>query len=74
LYKQVLTNGQVSDKGGGGLGIIDIAKKSGEKLDYGFMPVDDFNSFFSLNVSIPNKIKKASWTISASKGRQRLPP
>jgi len=55
LYRQVLTNGQFSDKGGGGLGIIDIAKKSGEKLDYGFMPVDDFNSFFSLNVSIPNK-------------------
>lgn len=54
LYKEVLANGQYSAKGGGGLGIIDIAKKSGEKLDYGFVPVDDFNSFFSLNVKIPN--------------------
>lgn len=54
LYKQVLANGQYSEKGGGGLGIIDIARRSGEKLDYGFVPVDEFNSFFSLNVKISN--------------------
>ncbi len=55
MYKKVLSNGKYSDKGGGGLGIIDIARKSGEKLDYGFVPIDDFNSFFSLNVKISNK-------------------
>jgi hypothetical protein len=53
LYRQVLNNGSYSSKGGGGLGIIDIARRSGEKLDYGFVPVDEFNSFFSLNVKIP---------------------
>ncbi len=58
-YKAVLNNGEMSNKGGGGLGIIDIARKSGTKLDYSFMPIDDENSFFSLNVKIaPNKEKQ----------------
>lgn len=58
-YKAVLNNGEMSEKGGGGLGMIDIAKKSGQKLEYSFMPVDDENSFFSLNVKISptNKLK-----------------
>ena len=54
MYRKVLNNGSYSSKGGGGLGIIDIARRSGEKLDYGFVPIDEFNSFFSLNVKIPN--------------------
>jgi len=48
----VLNNGEMSDKGGGGLGMIDIARKTGEKLNYNFMPVDDSYSFFSLNIKI----------------------
>ena len=52
LYKSVLNNGVMSDKGGGGLGMIDIARKAGEKLDFGFIPFDDKNSFFSLNVKV----------------------
>ncbi len=52
LYKNVLADGKLSDKGGGGLGIIDIARKSGEKLDFGFIPFDNGSSFFSLNVQV----------------------
>lgn len=52
LYKSVLSNGELSAKGGGGLGIIDIARKSGEKLEYGFIPFSNGASFFSLNVNI----------------------
>jgi len=55
-YKQVLTNGEMSLKGGGGLGIIDIARKSGEKLEYEFLPITDNISFFILNIKINNKI------------------
>ena len=55
LYRQVLNNGTYSHKGGGGLGIIDIARKSNEKLDYGIVPVDEFNSFFSLNVKVASQ-------------------
>jgi hypothetical protein len=51
-YKEVLNNGKLSEKGGGGLGMIDIAKKSGQKLDYSFTPLDGNNSFFSLNVKV----------------------
>jgi hypothetical protein len=52
LYKNILDNGTYSSKGGGELGIIDIARKSGEKLDFGFVPVDKLNQFFSLNVKV----------------------
>lgn len=51
-YKEVLNNGEMSMKGGGGLGMIDIARKTGQKLNYNFMPVDDRYSFFSLNIKI----------------------
>ncbi|HYG52953.1 MAG TPA: SiaB family protein kinase [Flavobacteriales bacterium] len=51
-YKVVLNNGEMSAKGGGGLGIIDIARKSGQKLEYSFQQVDDATSFFSLNVKV----------------------
>ena len=51
-YKEVLNNGEMSAKGGGGLGMIDIARKSGKKLDYSFLNVDQTFSFFSLIVNI----------------------
>lgn len=54
-YKSVLNNGEMSAKGGGGLGFIDIAKKSGEKLDFDFAEVDDTYSFFTLIVKIEQK-------------------
>ena len=52
LYKSVLADGKMSEKGGGGLGMIDIARKSGEKLEYGFVPFGNGSSFFSLNVKV----------------------
>lgn len=51
-YKAVLNNGEMSLKGGGGLGMIDIARKTGEKLNFSFAPVDDTFSFFTLNIKI----------------------
>ncbi len=51
-YKEVLNNGEMSAKGGGGLGMIDIARKSGRKLDYSFVNIDTKFSFFSLIVNI----------------------
>ncbi|MCW5900706.1 MAG: SiaB family protein kinase [Flavobacteriales bacterium] len=52
LYRERLSNGQFSLHGGGGLGMIDIARKSGGKLEYGFVPFDTDNAFFSLNVNV----------------------
>lgn len=51
-YKEILNNDEFSAKGGGGLGMIDIARKTGQKLNYSFAPVDDTFSFFSLNIQI----------------------
>jgi hypothetical protein len=55
LYKEVLNNEERTEKGGGGLGIIDIARKSKQKLVYDFLDIDDKYSFFSLYIKIPQK-------------------
>lgn len=52
LYKETLNDGRYGAAGGGGLGIIDIARKSGQKLEYGFAPNAEGNAFFSLNVNV----------------------
>jgi hypothetical protein len=52
FYKDVLTNGQFTSSGGGGLGMIDIARKSGGKLGYEFVPFNKDKAFFSLNVNV----------------------
>ncbi len=51
-YKQILNNGEMSLKGGGGLGMIDIARKTGQKLGYNFEQIDEKVSFFSLNIRV----------------------
>ena len=48
-YKQVLSEGTLSDKGGAGLGLIDMARKSGNKLFYNFRKVDSDHSYFYLH-------------------------
>ena len=55
FYKFVLNNQSFSDKGGGGLGLIDIARKTGNKLDYYFYDYNKEFEFFNLNVFINEK-------------------
>jgi hypothetical protein len=57
LYNKVLTNNNYSTKGGGGLGLIDIARRSNHKLEYTIDPIDDKYSFFKLKVSIKKNSK-----------------
>lgn len=52
IYRKTLTNGQISNKGGGGLGIIDIARRSGKELSYKFDKIDEKYSFYTLRVSV----------------------
>ena len=52
MYKDVLNSDGRSDKGGGGLGMIDIARKTGNKLNYDFATLNDKYSFFSLNINV----------------------
>ncbi len=54
LYKKQIREGSLSEKGGAGLGLIDIARKTGRKLEYQFLPLenDQKNHFFLLKVVI----------------------
>ncbi|HCY00876.1 MAG TPA: hypothetical protein DG754_12125 [Bacteroidales bacterium] len=55
MYKKQIKEGKLSDKGGAGLGLIDIARKTGETLNYQFLQLDDENYFFILKVEINAK-------------------
>lgn len=46
LFRNVLENGEISDKGGAGLGLIDMARRSGQKFDYIFKDYDEELSLF----------------------------
>lgn len=52
LYKEQIKQSRLSDKGGAGLGFIDIAKKTGNKLTFHFEPVNELSSFFILKTKI----------------------
>jgi hypothetical protein len=52
FYKFVLNNQKFSEKGGGGLGLIDMARKTGNKLDYKFFDYNNEFDFFNLNLLI----------------------
>lgn len=51
-YKKQMREGNISDKGGAGLGLIDIARKTGEKLEYHFVNMNEQYSFFLLRTKI----------------------
>jgi hypothetical protein len=54
-YKTARLNSIISDVGGAGLGFIDMARKSENKLDYHFYDLDKNHSFFILHSKILNK-------------------
>ncbi len=51
-YREKLGTTELSDRGGAGLGFIDMARKSGQKLEYNFQPVKDGIHFFTFSVAI----------------------
>jgi hypothetical protein len=51
-YRKTLDNGDFTIKGGAGLGLINIVRKSGGNLDYKFSKVDQENSLFQLCLQI----------------------
>ncbi len=55
VYRQMLSNSEFSSKGGAGLGLIEMAKKTGNKLDYDFMKLDDLNSYFILSKTVDSE-------------------
>jgi len=52
LYKFILNHQRISAKGGGGLGLVDIARKTGNKLEYAFNEYNEQYSFFYLDILV----------------------
>jgi len=59
LFRTTLTNGEFSSKGGAGLGFIEMAKVSGEKIVYSFTPIDETYSYYTCKIIISNKALSA---------------
>jgi len=55
-YKRILRDTILSKLGGAGLGLIEVARKSGNKIKYNFERLNDQRSYFSMetNVNEPN--------------------
>lgn len=53
LYKEIIKNTTISEKGGAGLGFVDMARKSGGKLQFEFPEMNTEYCFFCLKVNVP---------------------
>lgn len=52
VYRSRLAMGELTARGGAGLGMMDILRKSGERIQYNFQDIDKDYSFFSLEIKI----------------------
>lgn len=52
-YKEMMNQMEFSDKGGAGLGLLDIARKSANKFEYDFRKWSENKTYFTLKVNIP---------------------
>jgi hypothetical protein len=55
LYKDILNHQEITEKGLGGLGLIDMARKTGHRLDYRFKKYDNLHSAFRISAVINNE-------------------
>lgn len=58
LYREVLENEEISDKGGAGLGLIEMARKSGQKLEYVFNDFDEKFALFYNQIILKSNIEE----------------
>jgi hypothetical protein len=52
FYKETISNGKFSSLGGAGLGLIEMAKISGNKIEYMFQQIDEKYVNFSLRITV----------------------
>ncbi|MCF6365748.1 MAG: SiaB family protein kinase [Bacteroidales bacterium] len=52
LYKEQIKKGRLSDKGGAGLGFIDIVRKTGQQLIYSFLDINEKKTYFVLTSTV----------------------
>ena len=51
LYRQTIADGHFTPKGGAGLGLIEMAKITSNKLGYKFVPINDEFSIYHLSLT-----------------------
>jgi len=52
LYKEILNHQEITEKGLGGLGLIDISRKTGNRLEYKFVKYDNLHAAFRLSAMV----------------------
>jgi hypothetical protein len=57
LYKEIIKNTTISEKGGAGLGFVDMARKSGGKIEFEFPEMSADYCFFCLKVNVPRELE-----------------
>lgn len=57
LHREVITKGEMSEKGGAGLGLIDMARKSGNKFSYRFNDYNAEKSLFYNQVNLKSEVE-----------------
>ena len=57
LYKEIIKNTTISEKGGAGLGFVDMARKSGGKIEFEFPEMSGDYCFFCLKVNVPRELE-----------------
>jgi hypothetical protein len=55
MYKKIITDGQFTEKGGAGLGFIEMVKTTGNKIGFVFDEVSNDVSYFHITLKIPAK-------------------
>ena len=57
-YLDVLDHGQLSDKGGAGLGFLRMIRDSGNPIGYAFEPSENHKVFYSIDILVSEKAGK----------------
>ena len=57
LYKEIIKNTTISEKGGAGLGFVDMARKWGEKMESSFPELNADYAFFCLKVNVARELE-----------------
>ncbi len=55
VYRRMLTDSSLSSKGGAGLGLIEMAKKTGNRLDYDFRRLNEQQHYFMLSKTVDSE-------------------
>ena len=55
LYKDILNHQEITEKGLGGLGLVDISRKTGNRLDFRFMKYDNLHAAFRLSAMVSSE-------------------